>query len=296
MIRRQSGALLLMVALLLATLAALSFGLNRAAAMDAAAVQGEYQARAAAYLAEAAVATAIWSNQAKGCKSEAVGLTPFGAGAFSAEVTKGGSKNLNIVATGMVGDLNDPVRRKVERREVNIVDFTKTDTKDLGGAALDTTIDSYRYTAEPDRTDLALVSGTSQALLSWPAGEISRDVRVLSATLILTQNGASAVSRQVAVHRVMTQWDGNATWRQPRPGQAWSGGDYGSTPVAATAVAATGTVTWDVTSLVDGWATRRFPNYGMLLRLANPGQAATFYSRDATSGRPVLRVVTTKPC
>lgn len=299
MIRRQSGALLLMVALLLATMAALSFGLNRAAAMDAAAVQGEYQARVAGYLAEAGVATAIWSNQAKGCGSDSIPSTTFGAGTFVAQVKKVGSKDLDIVATGTVGKEEDKAGRAVrtiERGKVKIVNFTKTDTKDLGGAAVDTTIDYYRFTPEPDRSELAFVSGTSHVLLSWPAGEINGDTRVLSATLTLVQKDPSTVSRPVAVHRVTTQWDGNATWRQPRPGQAWSGGDYGATPVATAAVGSAGTVMWDVTSLVDGWVAGRIANYGMLLRLTQPGQAATFHSRDATASRPILRVVTAKAC
>jgi hypothetical protein len=300
MIRRQSGALLLMVALLLATIAALSFGLNRAAGMDAVSVKSEYDARVAGYLAESAVAAARWANQVKGCTSEDIPTTAFGAGTFQATVTKKASRRIDIAATGTVGA--DTVRT-VTRNEVNIVDFNKkTTSTDLAGAALDTTIAYGNFRPDSARTDLSLASGTAHALLYWPASEIASDVRVLSATLILTQNGTSAVARPVGVHRVTTQWDTYATWYARRLFTAWADRDFGTSdfstsPVATTAVAGAGTYSWDVTSLVDGWATGRLANYGMLLRLANPGQAATFYSLDAaTRNRPVLRVVTAKAC
>ncbi len=299
MIRRQSGALLLMVALLLATIAALSFGLNRAAGMDAQSVQGDYESRTAGYLAEAAVAAARWTNQVKGCTSDSIAVTPFGTGHFSATVTKADSKRLNIAATATAGG----AVRTIDRKGIDIVDFNaKTGTTDLGGAALDTAIDAGSAWPDSSTANLPLASGTAHALLYWPVSEIAADTRVLSATLILAQNGASAVARPVAVHRVMTQWDSSATWFTSRPFVAWTGNSYGgyyaAGAVATTAVAGAATYAWDVTSLVDGWATGRLANYGMLLRLASPGQAVAFYSRDSTTAgrRPILRVVTAKAC
>ncbi|GGX80304.1 DNRLRE domain-containing protein [Massilia dura] len=295
MIRRQSGALLLMVALLLAIIAALSFGLNRAAGMDAVAVKNDYDVRAARYLAEAGVAAARWSNQVKGCTSASILPTAFGTGNFEASVTKSGSKRLNIFATGTAGN---GVVRTVTRNGVDIVDFNaKTSSSDLGAAALDTTIDAGSASPDSAAASLSLASGTAHALLYWPASEIGSDTRVLSATLILTQNGSSAVARPVGVHRVTTQWDANATWFMPRFYAWWTGGNYAATAAATTGVAGAGSYSWDVTSLVDGWVTGRLANYGMLLRLVNPGQAVVFYSHDASeSRRPILRVVTAKAC
>ncbi|QBE65458.1 DNRLRE domain-containing protein [Pseudoduganella lutea] len=291
---RQSGALLLIVALLLATMAALAFGVNRAASMDAIAVQGDYESRAAGYLAEAAVAAARWGNQAAGCMSEDVPLTAFGLGTIRATVAKASSKRLNIVATGTIG--GDTIRT-IERKEVDIVDFTKTETRDLTAAALDITIDASRLMADGANDTLSLVSDRAYALLYWPISEISADMRVVAATLTLTQNGSSAVTRPVGVHRMTTRWDSNATWRIARPGVGWTGGDFGDIAAAATTVAGASRYSWDVTSLVDGWVAGRLANYGMLLRLANPGQSANFYSFDAGAAqRPVLRVVTAKAC
>lgn len=291
---RQSGALLLMVALLLATMAALSFGVNRAAGMDAIAVDGDYDSRAAGYHAEAAVAAAKWAGQAAGCTATGIPWTAFGPGAIRAVATKAPSQRLDIVAFGRVGT---DIERKIARNDVDIVDFTKTETRDLTAAALDTTIDASRLMPDGANDTLSLVSDRAYALLYWPVSEISADMRVVAATLTLTQDGSSAVSRPVDVHRMTTRWDSNATWRIARPGVAWTGGDFGSTAAAATTVAGASKYSWNVTSLVDGWVAGRLANYGMLLRLADPGQSANFHSLDAGAAqRPLLRVVTAKAC
>ena len=75
--RRQDGALLLMVSLLLATLAALAFGINRAGSVELRSINDDYEGRAAAYLAEAGVAAARWSGQVGACVTRPVGPLPW---------------------------------------------------------------------------------------------------------------------------------------------------------------------------------------------------------------------------
>ncbi len=265
--RRQSGALLLMVALILATLAVLSFGLNRAVTADMRTVQDIYHTRNAGYLAGAAVAAARWTNQVAGCTSTSIPSTTLGNGSFAATVGKAPSKKLNIVATGTTaGTAAVSTVRTLDRKEVNIVDFSKTDSKDLEGAQLDTTVGKTRLLPSNGASELELIADSSYALLYWPVAEIKSDAQVLSATLILTQSGSGSTPRQVSVRRMMTQWDANATWLQTRMMVGWTGrpgrslletgpgeaGDYGSLPVATTAVTGAGSYTWDVTGLVDG--------------------------------------------
>lgn len=307
MMRRQSGALLLMVALILATLAALSIGLNRAATADLRTVQEIYSARAAGYLADAAVATAKWTNQVAGCTNTSIARTTLGNGTFAATVTKAPSKKLNIVATGTAPG---NTLRTLERKEVNLVDFSKTESRDLGGAELDTTVALLRWLPANSATELDLAE-SSFALLFWPVGEIKPDAQVLTAALILTQSSSGSTPRQVSVRRMMTAWDANAMWAQSRAFVGWTGrpnrlagesgpgegGDYAASPVATTTVAGATTYRWDVTGLVDGWASGRLVNYGMLLRLPPNGGAVSFYSDNAASSRrPVLRVVSAKTC
>lgn len=293
--RRESGALLLTVSLLLAMMAALAFGLNRAGGMDVNAVATDYDQRNAAYLAEAAVAAAKWTNQVNKCGKASIPAFSFGGGTTAATVTQGGSKRINVVASATTAA---GTAATLTRKEVDIVNFASLETKDLGGAVQDTTVDRTVLLPMNISSDLSLVSGQSNVLMSWATTDIPADAEVMAASLILTQNGSGASARTVSVHRITTQWDPTATWLGPRLLVSWSGGDYSPVTIATADVGAQATTTtWNVTSLVDGWASKRLANYGMLLRLPNPGQSATFYSMEnVVSLRPVLRVTFAKPC
>ncbi|TWI69756.1 hypothetical protein IP91_00829 [Pseudoduganella lurida] len=301
--RPQSGAILLVVALLLATMAALAFSMNRATGADALSVQDEYEARAAGYLADAAVANARWASQVGGCTSASIPLTALGTGTFSAAVVKAPSKRLNITATGTVN--GDTIRTR-SVNESNVFDFSKTETKDLGGNVIDTWIDNgagtvlqsyWQSKIYADSTDIALMSDRYYGLLYWATTDVKNDAQVLSANLILTQNGTGAVTRQVAVQRMMTPWDQKASWTSPTDKTYWTGTDWGNLAFDTVGVGSGSTYTWDVTGLVEGWHKGRLANYGMLLRLVTPNQSVSFYSRDAAAkNRPILRVTSAKAC
>jgi hypothetical protein len=308
--RRQSGALLLTVALLLATIAALAFSVNRAAGMDVQSVAAEHERRSAAYLAEGALAAARWTNEINRCSTS----TPLDAltlanATLSAKVSKGSSgKRLNIVATAITAG---GASATLARNDVDNIDLANTETKDMGGTPRDTYLTfGIIVPAAPDT--LKLTSNYQHTLLYWPMNDIPGKVEVLSARLLLTQNGSSGVARTVNVHRVTSQWDSSATWKLSHSGflsgTSWTstttalgsdgGGDYSAPAVASTRVSGAGTYAWDVTGLVDGWVGGRLVNYGMLLRLPDPGQSVDFYSLEAdnSSRRPILRVTFAKQC
>lgn len=302
--RRQSGALLLTVALMLATIAALAFTLNRAAGMDAQAVGADYDRRSAAYLAEAALAAAKWSNEIPNkCGNANLGALSLAGATLSADVKKAPSKRLNIVATATTAT---GASATLARNEVELADLTNAETKDLGGTSRDTYID--RLLSGPvsltNGSNLALASNQQHALLYWPTSDIPQDAAVLSARLLLTQNGSSGTVRTVNLHRMTASWENSATWTQSRGGvllgNYWTrnGGDYSAPVLASTKVTGAGSYSWDVTGLVDGWVSGRLLNYGMLLRLQDDNQFATFYSLEASSSsnRPVLRVTFAKSC
>lgn len=297
MMARQGGAVLLMVSILLALIAALAFTLGREGAAATHAVDARYDAAAALYLAEAALAQARWVNQTAGCGNASVGTVTFGTGRFDADVNKAGSKRLDIVATGTTAT---GAVVSLTRKNVIVRDFSKNPTPaDLGGAMVDTFIVAGTPTAAyGSAASLELNSGGSNVLLYWPASDLPAEVLVMSATLILTQTATSSTVRPATVHRVLRPWDGNATWRKSSPG-TWTteGGDY-SAAVASANIASSSTVSWDVTALVAGWNSGTIPNNGMLLRLVNPGQSASFHSMQSGTGasRPILRVTFAKPC
>jgi hypothetical protein len=288
---RQGGALLLMVALLLATLAALAFGMNRAGSVELRSINDDYEGRAATYLAEAGVAAARWSSQVNDCKDAGYQDEAFGAGTFTV-AAKQNSGKLKITASGRFNG----VVRTLEKPEFRIFNFSKPERVDIDDDVKDTTIAQGSPTRQ-DKENLRLVSGQSHILMSWDLDDIDDDMRVISATLTLVQAGAGGAPRRVAVHRVTTGWDDGATWTRPRPGVVWDGGTYNGAVLAIASVPAAGLASWNVTGLLDSWAGKRVSGQGLLLRLLDPDQAATFYSNEATdSRRPLLRVVAAKKC
>lgn len=296
--RRQHGAVLLMVAIVLATVAALAVGVNRLASAESRSALSDYDGRAAAYLADAGVAAARWTSQVAGCTSKAIPLTALGGGTFSIEPPQsyGKVKKLDIVARGAV---NGVTLRTLERKQVTLYDLSKTESVRLTKDALDLTIDS---TDDDDGNDdeqwLKLEFNSAHALLYWGMNDIKTDALVLSATLTLMPYGSNGTGGTVAIHRITTQWDDDATWKEPRDDATrWNGGNYIATPAATAAVAGNAATQWDVTELVNDWFRGSFKNYGMLLRLTNPGPGVRFDSVDASSSRrPVLQVHSARQC
>lgn len=296
--RRQHGAVLLMVAIVLATVAALAVGVNRLASAGARTAQGDYEHRAAVYLADAGVAAARWTNQVAGCTSKTIGSTALGAGTFEALVPKvnGTVKKIDIVASGAV---NGVTLSTLERKQVVLHALTRMETVRPTKDARDITIDSSDDDESEDGEDwLMLQFGSAHALLYWPTNDIKKDALVLSATLTLMPFNSNGTGATVVVQRLTTRWDDEATWRRPREDDPrWDGGNYVSRPSATAAVAGTTPTQWDVTELVHGWHSGQFPNHGMLLRLANPGPSVRFHSLDASSSRrPVLQVLSAREC
>lgn len=289
---RQDGALLLVVSLLLATLAALAFGMNRAGSVELRSVNDDYEGRAANYMAESGVAVARWSNQVNDCSTNRVAQVALGSGTFSAEV-KGKASDLDIDAQGTFNG----AARQISRTKVKLYDLEDTESDDLSNGAVDTTISFYNIFPENESATINLTAGLAHGLMSWNLDELGGDVLVLSATLTLVQNGSGA-PRQVVIHRVTTGWEKNATWSRPRGTGTWrSGGEYSGVLLASASVTA-GNPTWDLTGMVDGWEGKRFTNQGILLRVVDGALPVSFFSREASpsSRRPLLRVVTAEKC
>ena len=298
MLRRQRGALLLMVSLLLATIAALAFGLNRAAGVEVRSVQDDYDSRAAGYLAEAGFAAAKWRGQIAGCPKnkvqDIIAPTALGSGLFSATAIGDGNK-LSIVAGGSVGG---DALRSVARRQLAVHDLSDVEDDDDVDDELDTTIAQLRLKPDSENPRLSLVSSQSNALLYWSVKDIDPQDKIMSATLTLTLTARSPGPRQVALHRMTTRWDHNATWTESRPKVAWTGNDYSNAPSIATVGANATSVSWDVTSLVKAWVGAPASNAGILLRLVEDGQAIDFHGRKTGSSnlRPLLHLVVAEKC
>ena len=292
--RRQDGALLLMVSLLLATLAALAFGINRAGSVELRSINDDYEGRAAAYLAEAGVAAARWSGQVGDCVTRPVGPISLGGGTVT--ITIRNEDIINVTATATVNG----AMRKVTSLPLQLYDLKQTERVDMSEDTIDTTIvltSAGSQDPQEKQQTLRLVSGQSHILMNWDKDEIDDDVLVVSATLNLVPTAFSGVVRQVAVHRVTTQWDRGATWTKARPGSNWNGGAYTDAVLASASVGSVD-VNWDLTGLFDGWASKRLPINGVLLRLVEDGKNVSFYSRETPFAnlRPLLQIVRAKKC
>ncbi len=146
-------------------------------------------------------------------------------------------------------------------------------------------------------------------------GQIPPGATITSAKLTLTFSDAGAAATPFTIHQMLKPWiEGQVTWIQLSNGVAFGNGsfvrttgpalnpgggapgvDYVSTPVVSKAVSVTGAAEFDVTSLVQAWASGA-PNYGLYIRYMN-ANGAIYHSDDATtlSNRPLLTVTCTVP-
>ena len=143
--------------------------------------------------------------------------------------------------------------------------------------------------------------------LSWfnIAQHLPADATVQSATLNLYLSYYEHMMTQspvVSVYAVNKAWDPlQATWHDRLSGIEWLGAGCSSANDRALNAAASATVSsvnrwyqWDITALVQGWATNQFSNEGMLLA-SNSGRELRFYSADDIDERyvPYIQVTYT---
>jgi hypothetical protein len=313
---RQSGALLLTVCLMLAILAVLAFSLGRGAGMGAHSVAADYERRSAAYLAQAGVAAAKWNSQLK-CGASGSLTFPLNGGSVTATYAKGTKPPAGAPAglpNGMTASASATsaggASATAGGTNLNVVDLSPSlanqpfEQKTLGGI-MDTTIGPVILLAPipPMNATLTLNSnqiGWSTILLFFPMKDVPAYSQVINATLSMTQTSGKGMAATVNLYRMTTLWKNDATAAYPTLGASWSGNDNSSLP-AASASAAAATVTWNVTSLVDGWLSGLVPDDGMMLRLNEPNLSAAFYSNEALPGvpnssKPTLSVSFAKPC
>jgi hypothetical protein len=316
---RHSGALLLTVCVMLAMLAALAFSLGRSAGMGAHSVAADYERRSAAYLAQAGVAAAKWNSQLQCGSGGTLTINSLNGGKITAAFAKGAKPPAGSppgTPNGMAVTVNATsaggATATAGGANINVVDLSPSlsgqtfEQKPLGGIT-DTTIGPLILVAPGPvlNTTLTLNSnqaGSSTALLQFPMKDVPAYAQVINATLNLTQTQtSSAVPKpSVSLYRMTTAWKNDATAAYPTLGASWTGNDYSSVAVGSASTATTA-MSWNVTSLVDGWISGLVPDDGMMLRLNEPGQTTSFYSNEAGAGvpnsaKPTLTVSFAKPC
>jgi hypothetical protein len=108
----------------------------------------------------------------------------------------------------------------------------------------------------------------------WFDVSILEGANILDAQLQLYHyNGVLGTDLSISAHTVLSPWAENtANWDTYDGTNDWpinnDGGDYNAIPLDWQTVSgmSMGWISWDITSLVDGWASQSIPNDGVLLR------------------------------
>lgn len=315
-----AGFLLLPVSLLLAVIGALSYMLVQD--IGSAARPGGREAERARLVAEAGLAHATWKlNQVNGCSGYSpLAATPFGSDgdqyqvAFSA--TSGSPLTLtatSTLASGLAGS-RASVQRTVYKTSGNTLTYTlSTDSRGS---------DAYLDIDNPDKNyggsaTLKLKQGSDHPVLQFDLSLIPVGSRIVEAKLLLYREEAGSFSlsaRTVNAHRVLEPWlagskngataaDG-ATWLTRDGNVAWKS----ASGTVDSANAADGTHThyyvwltpwmeWNLTSLVQGWVDRRYPNYGVMLRPTTSVSTEEYTAAEGDSAQvPKLAIKYIAPC
>lgn len=302
------GFILIPVVLTLTLLAAIAFMLSRQGAINADSVVREHQPDVAAYVAEAGLSHALWqANQANCTGYSNLTNVALGQHAYSTTTTPstGSPVTVQTVGTHALGashTLNLTGQRIYEPTPSTVI--LQPDA--AGGK------DTHIYEWKPDwnyglNSELWVNDVSSDStylsLLEFDLTGLPATAHILTATLELYQNSASADGGAISVHRITNVWaqgvNANATgasnWTESDTAISWTtpGGDYDTTAVTITTLAGTvGWSQWDIAALVQDWVDGKYPNQGFMLNPA-PGASAYFYSSDYTGDvtlRPKLTI------
>lgn len=310
--RRGTGFALVPVVLVLSLVALATLLTGQAGGLGASSAGGRAEALQARYSVEAALAHAKWKlSRHSGCSGyPEIAATAFEGGSYEAKVNPKNNTPVNIKAFATTAS---GATASVER-SLPKLDPSYTLTLQPGPDGEDTWIDS----SQPDRNygrgvDVRVTTNGLRALLRFDLSQLPAGSRVTSAALWLNQKTLPSGTGSLAVHRMTRKWtegtaigpanppDG-ASWNGPDPARTWAtaGGEFEAQAVATRPYTATlGWKTWDITSLVDGWAAGVLPNYGLVLRGVGDVQNVQFYSGDEstdTYARPKLVLTYSAPC
>ena len=260
----QRGILLLPVALALALVGTLAYAMTRDGSMSVSAVDAEHDLAATRYLAEAGLHLAKWQNEVRGCSSEVAFDTVTLPGgeikASKAERKGNGVLVVSLSARGKGGairtlaDEETAVHRRSDVRQEVLTGSDDADTTitKSGNAS------SNAYLSASDDAAYALIR-------FYPSNALSK-AEIVKAQLTLTKLSSNSTQpvRSLGVHRLTSDWTaGSATWVSP-------GGDHAPLAAATTQIDPegefNGAYAWGIETLVQGWASGAFPNYGVLLK------------------------------
>lgn len=203
------------------------------------------------------------------------------------------------IAIDVTGTLDSGASRTLSRTAVTAYQPASLIVLQPGASA---GMDSYLYEWKPTWNhgvsndiwaDERFADSTAHGLIRFDLDAVPDGAVVSSARLELYQTNTSVDGGPVGVYRVTGEWQegtrsggvGASNWSQRTELDNWSavGGDFATRRYALRDVpAATGWSSWEITELVDGWVSGKFPNHGLALKAETFGAAAHFASSDAS--------------
>lgn len=313
--RIQNGFILLPVVLAITLIAALSFLMNREGAMAVNQLGGEADNTQALYAAKAGLNNMQWKANNANCTGYSnLNAVNLGTHSYNATISPTSNSPVSIKVTG--ADANG-ASYSINRDRVKIYQPYTTVTLQLG---TDPGMDTYLYSGQPTinfgiKDNAAskfwfLIWLYQNQLIQFDLSSIPKAAHIVSAQLQLYQKSGTG-GGDVTVHRVTIPWiegtrsgsgtaDG-ATWKTTDGATAWttSGGDFDATPSTSSPVTNTSnqTVSWEITSLVEGWITGKYNNNGLLLKTEG-NLTSTFAAKEDTTAanRPKLVITYTCEC
>lgn len=292
----QQGILLLPVALTLTVIGTLAYTMTREGSMNVSAVDAQYEIERARYLAASGVQLSKWRTAKDKCnsgeKASFSNLDLHGdGGKVSVVKTKWDKGRLTIDVTATTrGGAAHALTREIW---VHSLGDPKQKTL-IGGGDDDITIVRNSSKNDASAKSLEATDDTSHPLVYFDLPGEMDNALIFQATLKLTKESSdsSQANRSLGVHRITTKWEkNNVTWIHP---WADAGGDYVASAAASVTIDPNapaqfnGVYALPIPHLVQGWASKSFPNHGMLLkptRLLN----TRFISFDG-SNKPELDV------
>jgi len=301
---KQRGILLLPVALTLAIVAALAYGMTSEGSMNVSSVDAQYDVEVARYVAASGIQVAKWRAAKYHCDVNRAKLGTLEVPDGSVTVTDATMARGILSVSVNAGTSRKAGTLQAGGRSMPVYDFEvpARQATMIGPGDDDTTI--VRIGTGPDKSLLEATEGNAHPLVSFNLPpELVDKGSLIQATLKITKQSGNSTqpNRALGVHRLTRDWNKDASWVSARKDVAWTtpGGDYAEPAAASITIdpgngATNGAYTVRIDSLVQGWADGSYPNYGMLLKPT--GLANTLFVSFDGGNKPELTVRYFKRC
>jgi hypothetical protein len=290
-VKHQRGLVLLPVTLVLAIVGTLAYAMTRDGAMNASAVDTQYEIDQARYLAEAGVNLIRWRNEQSKCGNGAGFTGPVSAvegGILTASgiTYKKSNLGMTVTATTARGTVNTIVIS--EKQGVPVYDFSqKTEISISAQNGSDTFIRKSPSAVPANLPYLETTEGNAHGLIKFDLSSVPPTALIGEATLRLYLGTVQSTQPgTLDIHRLLRAWPLMMNWTS---GWTDAGGDF--TPQASATIANVLAPALTYTARIDGLVqvltSQPAINFGLLLKPTGL-ITARFNSFEAATNQPQL--------